>query len=134
MAKRILVIDDDAFIRDLYEEVLKSDGYEVTTAIDGEQGLLRLKEGGFDAILLDVMMPKLDGIGVLTKIKESPPTTPNGPIIVMTNLDHDPILTQATSLGVRECLLKADMLPPVLLEHVKRAIQTSPNAGSQPAR
>lgn len=122
MAQRILIIDDDTYIRDLYEEVLKGEGYEITSAQDGAEGLAHLIQGGFDAVLLDVMMPKLDGIGVLTKIKESPPAKPNGPILLMTNLDHDPILTQALSLGVKECFLKADMLPPLLIEHIRTAI------------
>lgn len=123
MAQRILVIDDDAYIRDLYEEVLTGEGYDVTTAQDGQEGLTHLVKGGFDAVLLDIMMPKLDGVGVLTKIKESPPTTPNGPTLLMTNLDHDPVLTQALSLGAVACFLKADMLPPVLIEQIKKVIK-----------
>lgn len=123
MAQRILIIDDDAYIRDLYEEVLKGEGYDVTTAQDGQEGLEHLARGGFDAVLLDVMMPKLDGMGVLTKIKESPPAAPNGPILLMTNLDHDPVLTQALTLGAVACFLKADMLPPVLVEQIKKVIK-----------
>lgn len=125
MAKRILIIDDDTYIRDLYQEILSSEGYEVTIAKDGEEGLKFLTEGGFDTILLDIMMPKLDGIGVLTKIKESPPQKPNGPIILLTNLDHDPILTQALSLGAAKCFLKAEMLPPVLIQRIKEVLGDS---------
>jgi CheY-like chemotaxis protein len=119
MAKRILIIDDDTYIRELYQEILTSEGYEVTTAKDGEEGLKHLLEGGFAVVLLDVMMPKLDGVGVLTKLKESTPTEPNGPILLLTNLDHDPALDQAMSLGAHSHLLKADMLPPVLVQHIK---------------
>lgn len=132
MAKRVLIIDDDTYIRDLYEEVLKSEGFEVLVAKDGQEGLAALLIGGYDVVLLDVMMPKLDGIGVLTKLKESVPQQPNGPILLLTNLDHDPILTQATALGVYKHLLKADMLPPALVSAVKEAMQIS--TVLQPAR
>ncbi len=133
MAKRVLIIDDDTYIRELYEEVLKGEGFDVVTAKDGEEGLTHLLAGGNDVVLLDVMMPKLDGVGVLTKLKESQPKTPNGPILLLTNLDHDPILDQATSLGVSQHLLKADMLPPTLVEAVNTALGTS-TAPHQPAQ
>ena len=128
MAKRIIVIDDDIFIRELYEEVLKNAGYDVTSAEDGEVGLSKLLEGGFDAVLLDVMMPKLDGIGVLTKLKETPPKQPNGPILLLTNLDHDPMLDTAKKLGATQYMLKADVLPPKLVELVNKATASSSGA------
>lgn len=124
MIKKVLIIDDDAFIRELYEEVLKNEGFEVTVAENGEQGLEKLMQGGFAAVLLDVMMPKLDGLGVLSKLKEITPTLPNGPILLLTNLDHDPILDQAKELGARTHILKADILPPDLVRMVKEAIGT----------
>lgn len=122
MADRILIIDDDTYIRDLYEEILKGEGFDVSVAKDGQEGLKFLLEGGFAAILMDVMMPKLDGLGVLTKLKESTPKAPNGPILLLTNLDHDPLLEQAKSLGAYAHLIKADMLPPMIVSAVKEAI------------
>lgn len=126
-----MVVDDDAFIRELYEEVLKNEGYDVTTAEDGEVALSKLLEGGFDAVLLDVMMPKLDGLGVLTKLKETKPKTPNGPILLLTNLDHDPMLDKAKELGASMYVLKAEILPPKLVELVKTAVA---NGVPQPAQ
>jgi DNA-binding response OmpR family regulator len=134
MAKRILIIDDDDLIRDLYEEVLKGEGFDVTVAKDGEEGLRHLKEGGFDVVLLDVMLPKLDGIGVLTKIKETPPQKQNGPILLLTNLDHGPSLNQALTLGAHSYLLKADMLPPVLIENIRKLTGTPSSATPPPVR
>ncbi len=120
MEKRILIIDDDSFIRELYEEVLTDAGFTVTTAENGEAGLEQLRKGGFCVILLDVMMPKLDGLGVLTKLQETQSETPNGPIILLTNLDHDPILDTALKMGAATHILKADILPPALVELVKK--------------
>lgn len=132
MAKRVLIIDDDTYIRELYEEVLKEEGFDVIAAKDGEEGLAHLLTGGNDVVLLDVMMPKLDGVGVLTKLRESQPKAPNGPILLLTNLDHDPILDQAVSLGVHKHLLKADMLPPTLIAAVHAALNKAATEPPQP--
>lgn len=122
MAKKVLIIDDDVYLRELYEEVLKSEGYEVTTAVDGEDGVGRLQQGGYDFTLLDVMMPKLDGLGVLKKLKEAPPVTANGPIMLLTNLAQDPIVTEAMQLGAKSYIIKADITPDQLIEQVKANI------------
>lgn len=124
MHKKILIVDDDTYIRDLYEEVLKGEGYDVSVAKNGEEGLNLLLQGGFAVVLLDVMMPKLDGLGVLSKLKETTPKIPNGPVILLTNLDHDPVLDQAKALGARAHLIKADMLPPALVTAVREAIDS----------
>jgi CheY-like chemotaxis protein len=122
MAK-ILIVDDDAYLRELYEEVLKAEGYDVITAVDGEDGLAKLQQGGFDLTLLDVMMPKLDGLGVLKKLHETPPTNPNKTILLLTNLAQDPIVQEALHLGVKSYLIKADITPDQLIEKVKEYVQ-----------
>ena len=119
MAKKILLVDDDMYIRDLYNEVLKEAGYDVVSRTNGDEALTELSKGGFDLILLDIMMPKLDGIGVLKSLKEKPAAAPNGPVILLTNLAHDPVLKEATSLGAQTFLIKADMTPDQLIEKVK---------------
>lgn len=123
MTKKILIIDDDAYLRDLYEEVLKDEGYDVSTAVDGEDGVEKLGQGGFNLTLLDVMMPKLDGLGVLKKIQTTPPSTSNGPIILLTNLAQDPIVSEALTLGAKSYIIKADITPDQLLEKVKNFLQ-----------
>lgn len=122
MAKRILFIDDDLYIRDVYEEVLTSEGYIVETAINGEEGLAKLQQGGYDLVLLDVMMPTLDGIGVLEELQKNPPQQKNGPIILLTNLGFDPLVKTAKDKGVSEYIIKADLTPRDLVEKVKRTI------------
>ncbi len=119
MANKILIIDDDLYIRDLYDEVFKDAGFTVTTAIDGKDGLEKIKQGGFDTILLDVMMPKLDGLGVLTELQTNPPAAPNGPIILLTNLAHDQVIKEALTKGVKGYLIKADLNPDELVQKVK---------------
>lgn len=123
MPQRILVVDDDLFLRELYVEVLQDEGYDVHAAHDGQEGLEKMKQGGYDLILLDVMMPKLDGLGVLGKIKDYSPTKKNGPIILLTNLAHDPIIQEALRRGAHSFLIKTDITPRELLNHIKEYLK-----------
>lgn len=122
MAKRILLADDDLYIRDVYLELLKSDGFDVDTAINGEEALSKMQQGGYDLIILDVMMPKLDGIGVLDELQKNPPFNKNGPIILLTNLGLDPLMKTAKNKGVISYLIKADLTPQDLLLTVHKFI------------
>jgi two-component system sensor histidine kinase/response regulator len=72
MAKRILVVDDDENILNLEKTILEQKGFEVTPAAGGVEALQLLAEKGFDLVLLDVMMPEVDGFAVCRKIKEDP--------------------------------------------------------------
>lgn len=123
MAQRVLLVDDDQSIRELYEEILKNAGYEVETAVDGKEGYDKIIEGGYDLILLDVMMPLLDGIGVLTNLQEDHPKKKNGPIILLTNLAYDPVVKDALSKGAAMCLNKAEMNPDEFIKKVKEVIK-----------
>lgn len=120
MSKKILVVDDDQYIRELYEEVLKDEGYTVETANDGEEGLALLEKGGYDLILLDVMMPKKDGLAVLDSLSQHPPVTKNGPILLVTNLGHDPIIEEGIKKGATSYLVKDSMNPDQFLQNVKK--------------
>lgn len=127
MKKRILVIDDDLYIREIYEEVLKKEGYEVESGQDGQEGLAKLQQGGYDLVLLDVRMPKLDGIAVLDALSQQPPQKPNGPIILLTNSITDPAMENVKEKGVTLTLVKADLIPPDLITHVKKTLETAVN-------
>lgn len=124
MKKRILVVDDDLYIREIYEEVLKNAGYDVESAKDGEEGLAKLKEGGYDLILLDVRMPKLDGIQVIEALTHHQSKKPNGPLILLTNSVEDPVLKNVKDKNnVAMALVKADLIPPDLIAHVKKTLE-----------
>ncbi len=120
MAKTVMVVDDDLYIRELYIEVLKDEGYTVDSASNGEEALNKLKMGGYDLILLDIMMPKLDGLGVMDALNRTPPPVKNGPVILLTNLDHDPLIKDAMSKGAAAFIIKADITPADLLGQVKK--------------
>lgn len=118
--KKILIVDDDLFIRDLYEELLKGPDHVVETAKDGEEGLKKINEGGYDLILLDVMMPKLDGHGLLVKLSENPPKAKNGPVIILTNLANDPVIDACLKLGAKSFYIKSDHTPEEFLAMVNK--------------
>lgn len=127
MAQRILIVDDELYLRELYEEVIQSAGYEVETALDGREGLEKIRTGNFDLVLLDVMMPELDGIGVLQKLSNEEPKPSKMPVIVIcTNLSHDPVINEAKKLGAREYIVKADVVPDQIIEKIKELLSSPP--------
>ncbi|HSX19052.1 MAG TPA: response regulator [Candidatus Saccharimonadales bacterium] len=122
MKSKILFVEDDQLVREAYEEALLSAGYDVQSAVDGMQGLAMAREGGYALVLLDIMLPKLDGLGILRELKKQPPDVKNGPVVVLTNLSHDPVIEEAAQLGAIETLVKSDIDPGILLETVKKYI------------
>lgn len=115
-----MVVDDDLYIRELYVEVLKDEGYLVDSAADGEEAYNKIKNGGYDIVLLDIMMPKMDGLGIMQALQKNPPPIKNGPIIILTNLDHDPLIRDAIGLGAAAFIIKADITPEDLLTQVRK--------------
>jgi CheY-like chemotaxis protein len=123
--KRILIVEDDPLTLKVYSTVLTSSGFIVDTAEEGMMGLEKIKEGGFDLILLDAMLPKMDGLTILAKIREVPPVKPNGPIVLTTNLAGEELQKQALTQGAIACLRKTDLSPEQLLDEVKRYLEMS---------
>lgn len=121
-ASQLLLIEDDQYTRELYEEILKEAGYQVTTASDGETGLNLINSKSFDLILLDVMLPKIDGLNVLKQAQEAAKPE-RKPIIVMTNMANISILQEATTMGALNTLIKSDMNPDKFLKLVKDHLQ-----------
>ena len=119
---KVLIVEDDQFIREMYAFILKKDGHEVLEASDGAVGLTEAQQGGFDVILLDLMMPQVDGLGFLQGLKDTPPKKKNGPIIVMSNLAYGDAKEKAMALGASEFLVKADLEPSEIRETVRRIV------------
>ncbi len=110
MAKKILLVDDDLYIRDLYAEVLKDENYDVLIASDGEEALAVATATVPDLILLDIMLPKMDGIQVLTKIRENA-ALKSVPVVMLTNFGQEDLVKQAVNVGSTEYLLKYNITP-----------------------
>ncbi len=114
--KKILLIEDDFFILELYKRILGGAGFEVITASDGEQGLQIAKQGP-DLILLDIMLPKLNGLQVLRGLK-SETITRHIPVVLITNLGQSSIIKEAFELGAQGYLLKVRLEPEELIRQV----------------
>ncbi len=119
MTKHILVVDDDEYIRELYEEVLKDAGYIVDSAVDGQEGYDKIIKTNYDLVMLDIMMPKMDGVELMKKLAAE---KVHPRVVLLTNLAHDPVMKEGKSLGALAYLIKADMTPDQLLEQIKKLI------------
>ena len=119
---RILIIEDDQFLRDLMERKLIKEGFDVETAIDGEAGLQKIKSGKPDLVLLDVILPGLDGFSILEKVKADA-TLANIPIILLTNLGQRDDVEKGSRLGAVGYLVKAHFTPGDIVEKVKSVLR-----------
>ena len=119
--QRILVVEDDLFLRELYTDVLTAEGYKVEGAADGEEALQKIKVGGYDLVLLDIIMPKMDGLEVMRQMQNNPPQNPNKCVVFLTNLDKDEEIKTALKLG-QGYLIKSQITPGSLVEEVKNYI------------
>ncbi|MBI2442798.1 MAG: response regulator [Candidatus Levybacteria bacterium] len=115
---KILVVEDDAFLREIYIDTLTRGGYEVDTADDGDEGFDKIKKGGYDLILLDIILPKQEGLQIVRTLKEDANWKSETPIVFLTNLDNDGEIKQALQLG-KGYLIKSQLTPADLLKEVK---------------
>lgn len=113
----ILVVEDDAFLREIYIDTLTRGGYTVDTAVDGDEGYEKIKKGGYDLVLLDIILPKQEGLQIVRTLKEDPNWKPSAPIVFLTNLDNDGEIKQALQLG-KGYLIKSQLTPADLLKEV----------------
>lgn len=117
--KKVLVVEDDFFIRDLYETEAKARGYDVISAADGEEAIVKVKSLNPDFILLDLMLPKVDGLSVLKTVK-SDPKTANVPVVIITNLEDPAKEKEAMAAGASEYLLKIKNTPSQVIDEIKK--------------
>ncbi|OGY25159.1 MAG: hypothetical protein A2Y57_04825 [Candidatus Woykebacteria bacterium RBG_13_40_7b] len=124
-SKKLLLIEDDVFVRDLYRRELQKAGFIVEIGQDGQEGIDRAKSELFDFVLLDIMMPKKTGIDVLKELKADPKTR-HYPIYLLTNLGQESIIREAIELGAVGYLLKAQLLPREVVEAVRKYFEEGP--------
>ncbi len=117
--KKILLVEDETELRELYELLLRDEGYDVTSMPDGKTGLEAIEKGGYDLVMLDIMLPFIDGLDILEKIgKKSDNKQPPNTIVLLTNLAQDQTISKALELGVRGYMIKSDYNPEQLLQSV----------------
>lgn len=121
MAK-VLIVEDDVFMARMYLKIFSHENYEVTVASNGEDGLMKARENKPDVILLDIMMPKMNGFQVLETIK-SDSKLANTPVIMLTNLAGDQDIEEARKIGAADYIVKSNYSPSQILDIVKKVIE-----------
>ena len=115
--QKILLVDDEAGFAELLRDLLTMDGYEVEVAHDGEEGLSKLSTFTPDAIISDIVMPRLSGFDMFKKIKATPATA-SIPFLFITGFQDDRVLQEARKIGVFGILRK-----PVDIEQIEERLQ-----------
>lgn len=118
--KKILFIEDESTLHKTIGEVLTQQGYEMISALDGEIGLRLAKTKKPDLILLDLILPKIDGFGVLKQLKEDKKTK-DIPVIVLTNLEGMQDVERAIKMGASTYLVKSNYDLEEVVEKIKNA-------------
>lgn len=120
-SKKILLVEDEDFIRELYTRQLLKAGFSVKSAIDGQAGLEMLKNEVFDLLLLDIMLPGINGLQLLREFKTHNPASPMITIL-LTNLGQESVIKEGFELGAQAYLIKASYTPNQVITEVKNAL------------
>jgi DNA-binding response OmpR family regulator len=118
MAKKILVVEDDKFLRKVISLKLDREGYEVSEAVDGEKGAEKIKKEKPDLVLLDLILPGIDGFEVLSKVKTDPVLS-KIPIIILSNLGQKDDIEKGLKMGANDYLVKAHFTPDEIITKIK---------------
>ncbi|OGH78775.1 MAG: hypothetical protein A2469_03725 [Candidatus Magasanikbacteria bacterium RIFOXYC2_FULL_40_16] len=119
--KLILLVEDDSFLSNIYKTKFEMEGYKVIVATDGEAGLTFAKTKNPDLILLDILLPKMDGFSVLKEIKADEKIK-KIPVILLTNLGQKDDVSKGLELGAADYLIKAHFKPSETVAKVRKII------------
>jgi DNA-binding response OmpR family regulator len=115
---KVLIVEDDKFLRELLVRKLKTEGLEVSVAIEGKEALKKIREEFPQLVLLDLVLPGIDGFEVLRRIKEDPATS-KVPVIILSNLGQREEVEKGIQLGANDYLVKAHFTPEEIVKKVK---------------
>jgi len=121
---RILLVEDDEFLRDICKRKLEIEGFNVSVAVDGTQALKKIEEEDPQMILLDVILPGLDGFEILKTIKANPARAKT-PVIMLTNLGQTSEVEKGLSLGADEYIVKAHFTIAEIIEKIKTVMKNN---------
>lgn len=119
---KIALVEDDSFLANMYETKLNLEGFEVKKALDGEAGVALIREEKPDVILLDILLPKLDGWEVLKSVKKDA-AVKDIPVILLTNLGQEEDVQKGLDLGAVDYLIKAHFVPQEVIEKIKEVLK-----------
>jgi CheY-like chemotaxis protein len=120
--KTVLIVEDNEALVDSYAEALETGGYDTIKSLDGYQGLDAMAKslGDIELVLLDLMMPGVDGLEVLRTVKNNEEKYGSVPIIILTNMTSENVIKEAFSLGATSYLVKTDLDYEGLIKEVNK--------------
>ena len=118
----ILVVEDESALREMYEDWLTAENYQVSTAEDGVVGIDKIMHQHPDLVLLDIMLPKKDGFEVLEEVRRNPKTR-DLPVIILSSLDKGFEQKQGLDLGAEHYLVKTEISPDSLYETINKVLK-----------
>jgi DNA-binding response OmpR family regulator len=123
MAEKIhvLLVEDDVFLSGIYQKKFEMEGYKVSLADNGEKALLEVKKKKPDIVMLDILLPKLDGFAVLSKLKADPEVK-DIPVILLTNLGQKDDVEKGLQMGASDYLIKAHFKPSEVVDKIKQVL------------
>ncbi len=116
--KKILIAEDDFFIRDVYSKTFTNSGYDVQTAIDGLDAIDKIKAQDYEMILLDIMMPRMTGIDVLRWLRGLDTKAKETPVFFITSLGQQNFIEDAFKLGMDGYIIKSQVTPQQIVEEI----------------
>ncbi len=119
--KRILIVEDDNFVAEVYSTKLLEMGHEVRIAQNGRDGISMVKESTPDLILLDIVMPIMDGFEMLEELRKNPGWK-NIPVILLTNVGEKDSIDKFRKSGVEDYLIKSHFTPAEVIEKIEKAL------------
>lgn len=119
---KILLIEDDSFLVEMYTTKFELEGFQVVSAEDGKKGLEMVKKENPDIILLDILMPKMDGFAVLDALKKDKETA-DLPVILLTNLGQKDDVKKGFEKGAVGYLIKAHFMPSEVVDKIKTILK-----------
>lgn len=129
---RVALIEDEDFLRELYKREFEAAGFSLDGFATGEDGLAALKQNQYDVVLLDIMLPGMNGLQVLKQIKQDE-TTKGIPVILLTNLGQDEVIKEGFTLGAEGYLIKAAYSTKQVVEEMKNILKgKTPQPNIQP--
>lgn len=127
---KVLLVEDEEFIRDLFKRQLDLSGFTTDAFGTGHDGLAAVSKNAYDLVLLDIMLPDINGLQILQTIRQNP-VTKNIAVVLLTNLGQDAVIKQGFELGADGYLVKAAYTPDQIVQEVKNIMQKK--MASQPA-
>jgi len=118
----ILIVEDDVFLADLYKTKFELEGFDVSVAYDGEKGIELIAKKVPDLVLLDLILPKVNGFVVLETIKKDK-NLKDIPVILLTNLSQKADVEKGLGLGAVDYLIKAHFMPSEVVAKIKELIK-----------